>query len=182
MAYTIVENSNEKMQKVIEHFEKNLVTIRTGRANTTILDGIEIDYYGSATPLNQVAGITVNEGRTLVIKPYDTSSLKDIEKACNEADLGMVPQNDGIVIRMTVPALTEETRKEMCKKVGKFAEEAKVQVRNARRDANDSAKKDDTLTEDLEKDCMDKIQKLTDESIKKIEQIADEKEKEVMTI
>ncbi len=182
MAYIVVENAKEKMGKVVEHFEKSLTGIRTGRANTTILDGIEIDYYGSPTPLNQVAGITVSEGRTLVIKPYDSSSLKDIEKACNEADLGMAPQNDGTVVRLTVPALTEETRKEMCKKVGKFAEEAKVQVRNARRDANDAAKKDGTLTEDLEKDCLDQIQKLTDEFIKTIDGISDEKEKEVMTV
>ncbi len=182
MAYMIIESTTEKMEKVIEHFEKNLSTIRTGRANTTLLDGVEIDYYGSPTPLNQVAGITVTEGRTLVIKPYDSSSLKDIEKACNEADLGMAPQNDGTVIRLTVPSLTEETRKEMCKKVGKFAEEAKVQVRNLRRDANDAAKKDDELTEDLEKDCLDKIQKLTDEFIKKIDEISTEKEKEVMTV
>ncbi len=182
MAYTVVENTREKMEKAIDHFQTNLGTIRTGRANATLLDGVEIDYYGSPTPLNQVAGISVVEGRTLVIKPYDVSSLKDIEKACHAADLGIAPQNDGTVVRLTVPALTEETRKEMCKKVGKFAEEAKVQLRNHRRDANDLAKKDETLTEDLEKDCLDKIQKLTDEFSKKIDTIASEKEKEVMTI
>ena len=147
-----------------------------------MLDHVEVDYYGSPTPVNQIASISVVEGRTLVIKPYDSSSLKNIEKACNEADLGIAPQNDGTVIRLTVPALTEETRKEMCKKVSKYAEEAKVQIRNLRRDGNDAAKKDDTLTEDMEKDCLDKIQKLTDEFIKKIDDIAANKEKEVMTI
>lgn len=182
MAYKIVEMTNEKMEKVITHFHGSLSGIRTGRANPTMLDKLEIDYYGSPTPLNQIAGITVSEGRTLVIKPYDTSSLKDIEKACNEADLGMAPQNDGVVVRLTVPALTEETRKEMCKKVGKFAEEAKVQIRNIRRDGNDAAKKDDELTEDLEKNCLELIQKLTDEFTKKIDEIATEKEKEVMTV
>ncbi|MFV0380207.1 MAG: ribosome recycling factor [Anaerorhabdus sp.] len=182
MTYLIVDNAKSKMIASIEHFEKNLATIRTGRANTTLLDGVEIDYYGSSTPLNQVASITVNEGRTLVIKPYDSSSLKDIEKACNEANLGMAPQNDGVVVRLTVPSLTEETRKEMCKKVGVFAEEAKVQVRNIRRDSNDHAKKDSELTKDLEMDCLDKIQKLTDEYIKIIDEISSAKEKDVMTV
>ncbi|MEG1462184.1 MAG: ribosome recycling factor, partial [Anaerorhabdus sp.] len=167
---------------VTAHFSESLATVRTGRANTTMLDHVEVDYYGSPTPVNQIASISVVEGRTLVIKPYDSSSLKNIEKACNEADLGIAPQNDGTVIRLTVPALTEETRKEMCKKVSKYAEEAKVQIRNLRRDGNDAAKKDDTLTEDMEKDCLDKIQKLTDEFIKKIDDIAANKEKEVMTI
>ena len=169
MAYTILDVTKEKMDKVTAHFSESLATVRTGRANTTMLDHVEVDYYGSPTPVNQIASISVVEGRTLVIKPYDSSSLKNIEKACNEADL-------------TVPALTEETRKEMCKKVSKYAEEAKVQIRNLRRDGNDAAKKDDTLTEDMEKDCLDKIQKLTDEFIKKIDDIAANKEKEVMTI
>ncbi|MEA4875106.1 ribosome recycling factor [Anaerorhabdus sp.] len=182
MAYTILDVTKEKMDKVTAHFSESLATVRTGRANTTMLDHVEVDYYGSPTPVNQIASISVVEGRTLVIKPYDSSSLKNIEKACNEADLGIAPQNDGTVIRLTVPALTEETRKEMCKKVSKYAEEAKVQIRNLRRDGNDAAKKDDTLTEDMEKDCLDKIQKLTDEFIKKIDDIAANKEKEVMTI
>ncbi len=182
MAYTILDVTKEKMDKVTAHFSESLATVRTGRANTTMLDHVEVDYYGAPTPVNQIASISVVEGRTLVIKPYDASSLKNIEKACNEADLGIAPQNDGTVIRLTVPALTEETRKEMCKKVSKYAEEAKVQIRNLRRDGNDAAKKDDTLTEDMEKDCLDKIQKLTDEFIKKIDDIAANKEKEVMTI
>ena len=120
MTHIILELQKERMEKVIEHFEENLKTIRTGMANTNILDHVEVDYYGSPTPIKQIAGITVQEGRTLVIKPYDSSSLKDIEKACNMADLGMAPQNDGTVIRLTVPTLTGETRKEMCKKVGKL--------------------------------------------------------------
>lgn len=182
MANTILDATREKMEKVTAHFSESLNTVRTGRANTTMLDHVEVDYYGSPTPVNQIASISVVEGRTLVIKPYDSSSLKNIEKACNEADLGIAPQNDGTVVRLTVPTLTEETRKEMCKKVSKYAEEAKVQIRNLRRDGNDAAKKDETLTEDMEKDCLDKIQKLTDEFIKKIDDIAANKEKEVMTI
>lgn len=182
MANLILDSTKEKMEKAISHFSESLGTIRTGRANTTLVDHVEVDYYGSPTPVNQIASISVVEGKTLVIKPFDSSSLKNIEKACNAADLGIAPQNDGTVIRLTVPSLTEETRKEMCKKVGKFAEEAKINIRNLRRDANELAKKDDTLTEDLEKDCLDKIQKCTDESIKKIDEIAVSKEKEVMTI
>ena len=182
MTHIILELQKERMEKVIEHFEENLKTIRTGMANTNILDHVEVDYYGSMTPIKQIAGITVQEGRTLVIKPYDSSSLKDIEKACNMADLGMAPQNDGTVIRLTVPAMTQETRKEMCKKVGKLAEEAKIQVRNIRRDSNDEAKKDKELTEDLQKEMLEKIQKQTDEFIKIIDKIADNKEKEVMKV
>lgn len=182
MVNVILNATKEKMDKVIHHFSDSLTQIRTGRATTTMLDHVEVDYYGSPTPINQIASITVVEGKTLVIKPYDSSSLKDIEKACNAADLGIAPQNDGTVVRLTVPSLTEETRKEMCKKVSKFAEEAKVQIRNLRRDGNDAAKKEETLTEDMEKDCVERIQKLTDEFVKKIDDIAVNKEKEVMTI
>lgn len=182
MVNVILDATKEKMDKVVAHFSDSLIQIRTGRANTTMLDHVEVDYYGSPTPINQIASISVVEGKTLVIKPYDSSSLKDIEKACNAADLGIAPQNDGTVVRLTVPSLTEDTRKEMCKKVSKFAEEAKVQIRNLRRDGNDAAKKEETLTEDMEKDCVERIQKLTDEFVKKIDEIASSKEKEVMTI
>ena len=136
----------------------------------------------SPTPLNQIAGISVVEGRTLVIKPYDPSSLRDIEKACNQADLGIAPQNDGSVIRLTVPKLTGDTRKEMTKKVSKLAEEAKVQIRNIRRDAMTAVKKDETMDEDTQKDAEKEVQKLTDKYVKKIDQIADAKNKEVLTV
>ena len=116
MAYQIVDTSKEKMEKVLVHLKEELNTIRTGAANASMLDRVMVDYYGSPTPLNQIAGISVQEGRILVIKPYDPSSLKNIEKACNEADLGIAPQNDGTVIRLTVPQLTGDTRKEMTKK------------------------------------------------------------------
>lgn len=172
----------EKMEKGIANFEKNLVNIRTGRANPQILDAVKVDYYGTPTPLNQIASISVQEGKTLVIKPYDANSLKDIEKAINESNIGLPPINDGSVVRITTPALTEETRKGYCKDIGKYAEEAKVIIRNVRRDANDAIKKDKTVSEDIQKDLQDQVQKLTDEFTKKIDDLSKAKEKEVMTI
>ena len=180
MGYAIIDSSTEKMDKVIEHFQNELNQIRTGMANANMLNKVEVDYYGTPTPLNQIAGISVSEGRTLVIKPYDPSSLKDIERACNEADLGIAPQNDGTVIRLTVPQLTGETRQEMAKKVGKVEEEAKIQVRNVRRDAMTVVKKDKTMDEDMQKDAEEEIQKLTDKYGEKIETMAKAKEKEVL--
>ena len=143
---------------------------------------MEVDYYGSPTPLREIASINVSEGRTLVIKPYDPTSLKNIEKACQAANLGITPQNDGTVVRLQVPQLTGETRKEMTKKVGKFAEEAKVAVRNIRRDANAEIKKDKTMDEDVQKDAQNEIQKLTDKFIKSIDELADKKSQEVLKV
>jgi ribosome recycling factor len=180
MAYAVVESSTQKMEKVIEYFQNELNQIRTGMANAAMLNKVEVNYYGSPTPLNQIAGISVSEGRTLVIKPFDPSSLKDIERACNEADLGIAPQNDGTVIRLTVPQLTGETRAEMAKKVGKIEEEAKIQVRNVRRDAMTAVKKDKTMDEDTQKDAEEEVQKLTDKYAEKIEAMAKAKEKEVL--
>ena len=182
MAYPIIESSTEKMNKVIDHLNAELNTIRTGMANAKMLDRVEVDYYGSMTPVNQIAGISVQEGRTLVIKPYDPSSLKDIEKACNQADLGIAPQNDGSVIRLTVPELTGDTRKELAKKVSKVAEECKIQIRNIRRDANDAIKKDKTMDEDTQKDAKEDVQKLTDSFVEQIEKIADKKADEVLHV
>ena len=157
-----------------------LVRSAADMANANMLNKVEVDYYGSPTPLNQIAGISVSEGRTLVIKPYDPSTLKDIERACNEADLGIAPQNDGTVIRLSVPQLTGETRQEMAKKVGKVEEEAKIQIRNVRRDAMTAVKKDKTMDEDTQKDCEEEVQKLTDKYAEKIEAMAKAKEKEVL--
>lgn len=172
----------EKMKKTIVSLETNLSKVRTGRANPQILDGVEVDYYGSPTPLNQIASVSIQEGKTLCIKPYDASSLKDIEKAINASDIGLPPINDGTVIRLSVPALTEETRKGFCKDISKMAEDAKVSIRNIRRDANDQIKKDKSLTEDQSKSLQDDVQKLTDKYIEKIDSVAKTKEKEVMTI
>ena len=172
----------ERMEKTISTLENNLLKVRTGRANPKMLDVIEADYYGSPTPINQMASITVQEGRTLVIKPYDLSALKEIEKAINKSELGLPPMNDGKVIRVSVPALTEETRRGYCKDAEKMGEEAKVSIRNIRRDANDDVKKDKTIPEDISKSTLEDIQDLTDKFVDRIEEIVKAKEKEIMTI
>lgn len=182
MIYPIVQTSEEKMNKAIDFLQGELNSVRTGMANANMLNKVNVDYYGSPTPLNQIASISVQEGRTLVIKPYDPSSLKDIEKACHMADLGIAPVNDGQVVRLTVPQLTGESRKEMTKKVSKLAEDAKVMVRNIRRDAMQIVKKDESVDEDTQKDMQDEVQKLTDKFIKKIDDMADAKNEEVLKV
>ena len=182
MTYAIAETSELKMEEALDYLKDELTTVRTGVANASMLNKVTVDYYGSPTPLNQIAGITVQEGRTLVIKPYDPSSLKAIEKACQVADLGINPQNDGTVIRLLVPQLTGETRKEMTKKVAKMGEAAKVQIRNIRRDANAAIKKDKTMDEDNQRDAQDDIQKLTDKYIKQIDTITEAKNKEILKV
>ena len=177
----ILEDASERMKKAIEAFQRDLSTIRTGRANPNMLDRVMVDYYGSPTPVNQIAGISVVEGRQLVIKPYDRSSIKDIEHAIYEAGLGLTPQNDGELIRIMVPALTEERRREFAKNVWKFAEHAKVSIRNIRRDANDEIKKTDAR-EDEVKDGQERVQKLTDKFVKEIDEIAKNKEEDIMTV
>ena len=177
-----LEIAEEKMEGAISAFETALVKVRTGRANPTMLDSIRVDYYGSPTPLNQISSISIQEGKTLVIKPFDRNSVKDIERAINTSDLGLPVQNNGEVLRITVPALTEETRKGYCKDVDKMSEEAKVHVRNARREVNEEIKKDKTIPEDLSKSYLEDIQKATDKAIARIEEIAKAKQKEIMTI
>jgi ribosome recycling factor len=180
MAYAVIDSSTEKMEKVLKHMKEELATIRTGMANANMLSKVEVDYYGAPTPLNQIAGISVQEGRTLVIKPYDPSSLKDIERACNEANLGIHPLNDGTVIRMTVPQLTGDVRKDMAKQVGKIQEECKIQIRGIRRDANAAIKKDKTMDEDVQKDAEEEVQKMTDKYAKQLDDLASAKEEEVL--
>lgn len=177
-----IDMIKDKMNRTIDTLEEHLKTIRTGRANSSLLDHVEFEYYGSPTPINQVASVSVVEGRQLLIKPYDKGTLKDIERALLQSDTGLVPQNDGTCIRLNVPALTEERRKELSKTAGKMGEDAKIAIRNLRRDANDSVKKDKELPEDMKKDAQDKIQKLTDEFVKKIDSVVDEKVKEVMSV
>lgn len=181
MLNLIMEETKEKMDKSIEAFQRDLSTVRTGRANPTMLDRVMVNYYGEPTPLNQTSGISVVEGRQLLIKPYDKSILKDIEHAIYESGLGLTPQNDGEVIRINVPALTEETRKEYVKQAKKFAEEAKVALRNIRRSSNDEVSKAG-LTEDEEKYGKEQVQKLIDEYTKKIDELTKEKEKDLMTV
>ncbi len=182
MISMIKEELVERMDKAIESYERDLSTVRTGRANPTMLDRVQFDYYGTPTPINQMASISVQEGRQLVIKPYDTSTMKDIEHAILESDLGLNPQNDGSVIRLNVPALTEERRKEFVKQVKKYAENAKVAIRNIRRDANDDIKKLSDVSEDEKKRGQEDIQKQTDRYTKKIDEIAAVKEKDIMTV
>jgi ribosome recycling factor len=177
-----LDAAKEKMIKRIAKLEAHFLTIRTGRANPTQLAEVAVDYYGTPTPITQIASIQVVEGRQLVIKPYDNSALRGIEHAIQAANLGFNPTNDGQVIRILVPALTEQTRKDLTKEVAKHAEEAKVDLRNIRRDANDHIKKDDALSEDMEKEALEKIQKLTDEHIKLIDEIVKVKDKDIMTV
>ncbi|MCI8541522.1 MAG: ribosome recycling factor [Erysipelotrichaceae bacterium] len=173
---------NDKMKKAIESLESNLRTIRTGRANPTILDRVELEYYGSMTPLNQLSSISVVEGRQLMIKPFDRTMLKEVERAVAMADLGLVPQNDGNVIRIMIPALTEDRRKELSKDAHRMGEDAKVAVRNIRRDALNAAKKDNELTEDLKKAAQDDIQKATDQFVKQIDTIVEAKCSDIMSV
>lgn len=177
-----LDAAKDKMLKRIAKLESHFQTIRTGRANPTQLAEVAVDYYGTPTPITQIASIQVVEGRQLVIKPYDNSALRGIEHAIQAANLGFNPTNDGQVIRILVPALTEQTRKDLTKEVAKHAEEAKVDLRNIRRDANEHVKKDDALSEDMEKEALEKIQKLTDEHIKLIDEIVKAKDKDIMTV
>ncbi len=175
----------EKIEKTISILKEDLNTVRAGRANPAILDKITAEYYGTQTPLKSLANISVPDPRTLMIAPFDASCISSIERAINEANIGINPSNDGKVIRLAIPQLTEERRKELTKTVKKIGEEAKVAVRNIRRDVNDKAKKmekNGDITEDDLKKGLDKIQKMTDDGIKKIDEQVANKEKEVMEV
>ena len=175
----------DKMKSAVEHLERELKTVRAGRANPGVLDKVTVDYYGSPTPIQQIGSIGSPDPRTLVITPWDASILKGIEKAIQESDLGINPQNDGKCIRMAFPQLTEERRKELVKQIHKYAENGKVAVRNIRRDAMDNFKKQQKaseITEDELKIAEKDLQKLTDDSCKEIDKILDNKEKELMSV
>jgi ribosome recycling factor len=180
-----LKEMREKMDKTLDVMSKEFSNVRTGRANAGLLEGIKVNYYGSEVPLQQIASISVVEGRTLEIKPYDASALAEIEKALFQANLGLTPQNDGKLVRLSFPALTEERRKELAKVVKKLSEEARVSLRNIRRDANDKVKasaKAKTVSEDQAKDAEAQIQKHTDAVIKKVDDMAGKKEHEVLTL
>ena len=173
----------DRMNKAVEHYRHEVSTIRTGRASTSILDGVKVDYYGTQSPLSNIAHITVPEGQLIVIQPFDPSSLEFIEKAIIASDVGITPNNDGNVIRLNIPSLTEERRKELMKVVNKIIEEGRVAVRNIRRDANDHLKqseKDHDLSEDNLKRATDNIQEMTDEHINSLNAIQEAKEKEIL--
>ncbi len=181
----LLKTGKDKMEKAIAQLKREFSTVRTGRANPGILDRVQVDYYGSPTPLRQMSQVTVQDGTTLVITPYDKSILKEIEKAIIKADLGIAPNSDGICLRLNFPPLTEDRRKEIAKSVKKMGEEAKVAVRNIRRDMADGLKKSekaDNIPEDMVKDYQDKIQKMTDKYTGIIDADVSEKEKEVMTV
>lgn len=177
----ILLEAEEKMDKAIENYHQELQSIRTGRANPALLDQIFIEYYGVETPIKQVAQVTVPEGSQLYIKPYDRSVIKQIETAILASNLGLTPQNDGQGIRLVIPKMTEERRKELVKQVSKLEEGTKVAIRNIRRDANDALKKL-KLTEDDEKGYLEDVQTLTDKKIKEVENITAKKSEELMHI
>lgn len=180
-----IENINEKMEKTIENMEVSFSEIRAGRANPAILNKVRVEYYGVETPVNQLASIAVPEATQIVISPWDKSLLSQITKAIEKADIGINPMNDGNVIRLVFPELTEERRKDISKEIKKLSEEAKIAVRNIRRDEMEEAKsmlKNKEISEDEEKALEDKIQKFTDDNIKKIDDLTDKKVKEIMTV
>ena len=181
----IIKDTKSRMQKSIDNLSRDLANISAGRANSNLLNGVTVDYYGAPTPVQQLASINVPEARLLVISPYDKTSVADIEKAIIAANLGVNPTSDGEVIRISVPALTEERRKELVKEVKKIGEDAKVSIRNIRRDINDQLKKDEKngdITEDDLRSQTDDVQKATDNSIKDIDQLVADKEKYIMSV
>ena len=179
------EDLKERMGKTINNFAEKLAEVRAGRANPAILNKVKIDYYGTPTPINQVAGISVPEARLIVIQPWDASILKEIEKEILKAEIGINPNNDGKVIRLAFPELTEERRKELVKEIKKMGEDAKVSVRSIRREGMDKVKaeqKEGMITEDELKTTEDKIQKLTDNKVAEIDKAIENKEKEIMSV
>ena len=186
MSVDEIKNSGkEKMEKCLAQLKKDLATVRTGRANPLILDKITVDYYGAPTPLRQMAQVSVSEGTTVVITPFDKSIIKEIEKAIVKAELGIAPNSDGIAVRLALPPLTEDRRKQLSKEVKAMGEGAKVAIRNIRRDMTDDVKKlekSENMPEDAVKDAQNEVQKLTDKYISIIDEIVTEKEKEVMTV
>jgi len=179
----IYQETKESMSKTVEALNRELQRIRTGRASLSVLDGIKVDYYGTPTPLNQMATLAVPESRQITIQPWDASVIKDIEKAILKSDLGLTPSNDGKILRISIPPLTEERRKELVKVIHKICEDHKVTVRNIRRDSNEllkSLKKDGDISEDEAFRSQDEVQKITDEHIKRIDERYSEKEKEIL--
>ena len=185
MASPLANQCKESMEKAIQSLLGELKKVRTGRAAVSMLDGIRVNYYGTPTPLNQVSALSTPDARSFLISPWETSILKEIEQAIVKSDLGMSPMNDGKVIRLKVPELTEDRRKDLVKNIKKICEDARVAVRMVRRDANDALKvqlKDKAISEDDNKRSQEEVQKLTDDYIKKIDGLATDKEKELMTV
>lgn len=184
MPQTIKKNAEERMEKAIGALKRDLSSLRAGRATPGLLDRIQVEYYGAMTPINQLANINTPDSRTLLIQPWDKSSMGAIEKAIMKSDIGITPTNDGNAIRLIMPALTEERRAELVKMTKKFGEEGKVAIRNIRRDANDDIKKleKDQISEDESKRHQDEIQKLTDRFVAEVDKVLSAKEKEIMEV
>ncbi len=182
---TVIKTTEEKMSKSVQHLETEYSEIRAGRANPAVLDKVKVDYYGAPTAINQLAAVSVTEARTLTIQPWDTSLLRSIEKAIQTSDIGINPQNDGKVIRMIFPPLTEDRRKEIVREIAKMGEDTKVAVRSIRREAMEklkTMKKKSEITEDDQKNGEKKIQDITDKNIKNIEALTEKKQKQIMEI
>jgi ribosome recycling factor len=181
----ILDATKRDMEHTLEALRKELAKVRTGRASTALIEGVLVDYYGNKTPLNQLASLSAPEARLLVVQPYDRGTMASIEKAIYQADLGLTPINDGKVIRVPIPELTGERRKELARHIRKVAEDYRVSMRNHRRDANERIKKmqkDKQITEDEARTTQDRVQKLTDESLEKVEKLLKAKEDELMTV
>ncbi|MEO6590047.1 MAG: ribosome recycling factor [Pyrinomonadaceae bacterium] len=182
---SVIKDTKPKMEGVVEDFKRKLTNVRTGRANIGILDSVTVDYYGVSTPLSQMASVNVPEPQMLTIQPWDATQIGAIEKAINQANLGMNPSNDGKIIRLQIPALTEERRRDMAKQISEFAEEHRIAVRNIRHQSNDVLKKmkgDKEISEDQERDGLAEVQNLTNLTIGKIDELAKNKEHEIMTV
>ncbi|MBU5211144.1 MULTISPECIES: ribosome recycling factor [Heyndrickxia] len=185
MPKQVIANTKEKMTKAIQAYTRELSSIRAGRASASLLDRIVVDYYGAPTPVNQLASVSVPEARLLVIQPYDKTIVSDVEKAILKSDLGLTPNSDGTLIRLAIPPLTEERRKELVKQVKKEAESAKVAIRNIRRDANDDLKKlekNGEISEDDLRGYSDDVQKITDEYINKVDELTKSKEQDILEV
>ena len=178
----ITLDAQSKMNKSIDVLRQSLSTLRTGRASPALLSNLMIDYYGSPTPVNQISSISVPEPRQLLIKPYDRNDVKAVVSAINASDLGLNPINEGTSVRLIIPVLTEERRRDITKQAHKYGEETKVSIRNVRRDYVDLVKSDDEMSEDYQKRILDEIQKVTDEAVKKVDAIIAEKDKELMSL
>lgn len=182
---TILDDAMERMEKAVESLERDFSKLRTGRASTTLVDELKVDYYGTPTPMNQLASISVPDSRSIAIQPWDRNAFGEIEKAIQKSDLGLNPVNDGKLIRINIPPLTEERRKELAKIARKYSEDAKIAVRNIRRDANDALKKkknEKELSEDEMHKGQEDVQKLTDDYVANIDKVLENKEKDIMEI
>src|SRR6266849_4925607 len=179
----VLKDLESRMQTAVDALTREFASVRTGRANASLLDGVRVEAYGNLTPINQLASVSVPDPKTIVIQPWDASQIGNIEKAIHKSDLGITPSSDGKVVRLTMPTLTEERRKQLAKTVGKYAEDARVAIRNVRREANDKLKamaKDKKVSQDDERRGHDAIQKATDKFIAKVEELAKKKEQEIL--